>query len=101
MAAGPGDSIALVPQPLELRLGEGQFTLRQDTTIMVDKDSAAAMNVGRQLAERLRASTGWELKVLPRRRRRHGPARSASPPTAPTRRWAAKATAWRSRRTAY
>ena len=65
MAAGPGESIALIPQPLELRLGEGQFTLHQDTTILVDKDSAAAMNAGRQLAERLRTSTGWQLKLLP------------------------------------
>jgi hexosaminidase len=29
----------------------------------VDKDSADALNVGRQLAARLRGSTGWELKV--------------------------------------
>ena len=62
-AADPGASFALVPRPLDVQAGAGRFVLKQDTAIVVDKDSADAMNVGRQLAERLRRSTGLDLKV--------------------------------------
>ena len=54
---------ALVPQPAEFRCGEGQFVLKPDTPILVDKGSADAMNVGRQLAERIGRSTGMELNA--------------------------------------
>jgi hexosaminidase len=62
-AADPNAPIALVPQPLEVERGAGQFTLKQGTAILVDKDSADAMNVGRQLAQRLQRSSGLDLTV--------------------------------------
>ena len=63
MAADPGAPIALVPQPQEIHRGEGKFVLKQGTTILVDKDSADAASVGRQLAQRLQRSTGLDLAV--------------------------------------
>jgi hexosaminidase len=57
------DNLTLVPQPLEVKSGSGAFEFKPDTAIIVDKGSADAMNVGKQLAERLRAGTGLELKV--------------------------------------
>ncbi len=62
-AADPGARIALVPQPLEVERGAGQFVLKQGTAIIVDEASADATNVATQLAERLRRSTGLALKV--------------------------------------
>jgi hexosaminidase len=55
--------VALVPQPAEVERGTGQFLLRPDTPIVVDRDSAGALGAGKQLAERIRGSTGWDLKV--------------------------------------
>ena len=62
-AAEPSAHLALVPLPLEVTCAPGEFVLKPDTAIVVDKDSAEGMNVGKQLAARLRSSTGWELKV--------------------------------------
>jgi hexosaminidase len=62
-AADSGAPVALVPQPLDVQRLPGQFVLQQDTAILVDKDSADAMNVGEQLAERLHRSTGLDIKV--------------------------------------
>jgi hexosaminidase len=56
--------VALVPQPAAVERGTGQFLLRPDTPIVVDPDSAGAMSAGKQLAERIRGSTGWDLKLL-------------------------------------
>ena len=55
--------VALVPLPLEVQYGAGQFVLGPKTAILVDKDSAEAMNVGKLLAARIRASTALDLKV--------------------------------------
>ena len=56
-------AIALVPQPREVQHGPGQFMLKQDTAILVDKDSPDAMSIAQLLARRIQASTGLELKV--------------------------------------
>ena len=58
----PSQSIALVPQPSRIVRGDGAFTLTADTKILVDKDSADAANVGKQLAERINRSTGLKLR---------------------------------------
>jgi hexosaminidase len=57
------DSLALVPQPREVKIETGLFQIKPDTKIIVDKDSADAANVGKQLAERIRTATGMDLKV--------------------------------------
>ena len=64
-AAEPARSLALLPQPLEVQPGHGLFVLGPNTTIHVDEDSAAALNVGRLFASRVVASTGLELKIVP------------------------------------
>ena len=61
--AAASNAVALVPQPLEVKSEKGKFEVKQDTAILVDNKSAQATNVGKQLAERLRASTGMKLKV--------------------------------------
>jgi hexosaminidase len=61
--AAPSDAPTLLPLPLEIKWDSGKFELKPNTTIIVDNNSADAMNVGKQLAERLRASTGMDLKV--------------------------------------
>ena len=58
-------SIALVPKPLRMERRAGQFALNGSTVILLDKDSADAANVGRQLAERIRRATGFDLAVTP------------------------------------
>lgn len=55
--------IALVPQAQEMQAGAGQFLLKKDTAILVDKDAAEAMAIAKQLAQRLQASTALELSV--------------------------------------
>jgi hexosaminidase len=64
-AAWADESIALVPRPLRMERKAGQFLLRHDTAILVDKDSADAARVGEQLAQRLRRSTAFALAVTP------------------------------------
>jgi len=54
---------ALVPAPQKMVLGQGEFTLKADTIICTDRASIAT---GRQLAERLRKSTGYSVKVSSR-----------------------------------
>jgi hexosaminidase len=63
LAAETKSAIALVPQPREVQSRPGQFVLKQDTAILVDKDSPDATSIATLLARRIRASTGLELKV--------------------------------------
>jgi hexosaminidase len=63
--AGQTHSIALVPQPLRMERGAGEFALNKDTAILVAKDSADAANVGKQLAERIGRGAGLKLAVKP------------------------------------
>ena len=66
LAAGAGDPpIALVPKPLRVEWAAGKFVLTPRTVILVDKDSADAANVARQLAERICRATGFKLAVTP------------------------------------
>jgi hexosaminidase len=58
-------SIALVPKPLQMERRAGQFVLNSGTVIFVDKDSADAANVGKQLAARIRRGMGFDLAVTP------------------------------------
>lgn len=58
--AGETGSPALIPAPEKMERRPGQFTLRPDTRILVDKRSA---KTGRYLAEQLRKSTGYQFKV--------------------------------------
>jgi hexosaminidase len=57
--------LSLLPQPLRIERKDGAFVLKKDTKILVEKDSADAANVGKQLAERLNRSTGFDLQVSP------------------------------------
>ncbi len=61
-AAGPRP-MALVPQPWRVEIRPGEFALNNQTVILIDPDSADALNVGKQLAERTRRSTGLGLVV--------------------------------------
>ena len=56
-------TIALVPQPREVQYGPGQFVLKHDTAILVDKDSPDAASIARLLVQRIRVSSGLDLKV--------------------------------------
>ena len=57
--------IALVPQPLKMERRSCDFLLTRGMTILVERDSAAAAEIGRQLAERLNRGTGLGLIVTP------------------------------------
>jgi len=57
--------ISLLPQPSRIERKEGAFVLKKDTKILVEKDSADAANVGKQLAERLKRGAGLDLQVSP------------------------------------
>lgn len=63
-AADPS-SLALVPRPLSVERGNGEFVLAQDTAILIDKDSAEAAAVASLLVERINRSTGLTLAVTP------------------------------------
>jgi hexosaminidase len=58
-------SLALLPQPLRVERKAGAFALNRDTAILIDKRFADAAHVGKQLAERIRRSTGFNLAVKP------------------------------------
>ncbi len=55
--------VALVPQPVRTECKAGTFELKPDTAILVEKESAAALGVGRLLSERIKRSVGLELRV--------------------------------------
>ena len=57
------DSLALLPQPLRMERKAGEFALNRDTAILIDKGFADAASVGKQLAERIRLSTGFNVAV--------------------------------------
>jgi hexosaminidase len=62
-SAAADTSIALLPKPLHMEQTEGKFVLNRDMVILLDKDWAEAVNVGEQLAERLRRATGFDVPV--------------------------------------
>jgi hexosaminidase len=64
VAAAEVTPLALVPRPAHVQRQPGTFTLKADTAILIDKDSADAANVGAQLAARLNRSTGFALKCM-------------------------------------
>jgi hexosaminidase len=57
--------IALVPKPLKIEQRAGNFLLDRHVAILVDKDSAAAADVGKLLAERIARATGFKMAVTP------------------------------------
>ena len=57
--------LALLPQPSRVVRHDGAFTLTAETRILVDRDSADAANVGKQLADRINRSTALGLAVVP------------------------------------
>jgi hexosaminidase len=57
--------ITLLPKPLHVERGAGEFVFNRDTVILVDRDSPNEANVGKQLAERIRRATGFDLPVKP------------------------------------
>jgi hexosaminidase len=61
----PDATIAIVPRPLRMERKEGTFVLNGNTAILVEKGSADAENVGKQLAGWLKRSAGLELAVSP------------------------------------
>jgi hexosaminidase len=68
-AAQPGAGSAtampsIVPKPVSMTLGHGQFTLTARTGIVVTPGSAAALPVARDLAGYLRPATGYRLPVV-------------------------------------
>lgn len=54
---------AIVPQPAELQLQPGTFTLASATAILVDFETTGVRAVGEFLADQLRATTGQTLPV--------------------------------------
>ena len=54
---------ALIPQPRSIQPLAGRFILDEKTAIVVDKNSAGGMSIGKQLAERIRRGTGLDLPV--------------------------------------
>lgn len=64
-AVGADESLALLPQPLRVERKAGAFALNRDTAILIDKGFADAASVGKQLAERIRRSTGFNPAVTP------------------------------------
>ena len=64
-AVGADKSLALLPQPLRVERKAGAFALNRDTAIRIDKGFADAASIGKQLAARLRHSTGLNLAVTP------------------------------------
>ena len=71
-------------KPMKVERKEGAFTLKKDTAILVQQGSADAMNVGKQLADRINRSTGLTWRFRRRRKRRARSAtRSCLPPRTP------------------
>ena len=57
--------LTIVPKPLKVERQEGAFLLNKDTIILVQTGSPDTANVGQQLADRVKHSTGFELAVIP------------------------------------
>jgi hexosaminidase len=55
----------IVPKPVSLTAGSGQFALTAGTRIVVAGGSAAALPVAQDLASYLRPATGYRLPVVP------------------------------------
>ncbi len=64
-AVAADESLALLPQPLRVERKAGAFALNRDTAILIDMGFADAASVGKQLADRIRRSTGFRLPVTP------------------------------------
>ncbi len=55
----------IVPKPVSMTAGSGQFTVTAGTRIVVAAGSAAAQRVAQDLASYLRPATGYPLPVVP------------------------------------
>lgn len=55
----------LIPKPATIETGQGAFTLTGDTAIYLDPPTDELQAIGRYLAERLGAATGYEMRALP------------------------------------
>jgi hexosaminidase len=64
MAADEG-VVSLIPRPVRLHRGEGAFTVTRETKILIEPGSAALQPVGRGLADKLAAATGYDVRVEP------------------------------------
>lgn len=62
-AAGAG--VALVPQPVQMAAGKGNFTLSASTRILYPAESPETGRIARLLGAEIRQSSGLDLAVLP------------------------------------
>ena len=58
----PASSISVIPQPKELVEGQGSFTLTARTPLLAQGDSA--LTIARFFADKLNASTGFNLRAI-------------------------------------
>lgn len=65
----PGGEPMIIPQPAVLEQGEGEFTLNEDTRIVVFPGDEAARGIADELAGQLRRVTGFPLPVTIQRTR--------------------------------
>jgi len=56
----PAQNVPIIPQPVSVTMGDGNFALRPSTVILTDQATA---RTGRLLAEALRPATGYLLRV--------------------------------------
>ena len=66
----PTSSISIIPQPKELVEGQGSFTLTARTPLLAQGDSA--LTIARFFADKLNASTGFNLRAIASKAPRRG-----------------------------
>ena len=66
----PTSSISIIPQPKELVEGQGSFTLTARTPLLAQGDSA--LTIARFFADKLNASTGFNLRAIASKASRRG-----------------------------
>ena len=62
-AQNPQQTLSIVPRPAQVRLQSGHFALSKSTVIVADQSNDRATAVASSLAGRLRAATGYPLKM--------------------------------------
>src|SRR4051812_20758893 len=60
---GQAEEVSIIPQPMQLNKGQGQFEVKSETKIYAEKDNAEARRIAQLLSDKFGKAAGFPLEI--------------------------------------
>src|SRR5438128_1922696 len=61
--SGQAEEVSIIPQPMQLDKGQGQFEIKSETNIYVEKDNAEARRIAQILSDKFGKAASFPLEI--------------------------------------